>query len=532
MHSRILLLVLAVLLTPALADEGHQHAMPAGENFGTVHFATSCSAAAQPMFQRAFAILHSFGYEHARTAFEDVAKQDPQCAMAYWGVAMTHYRGLWEQMEFAEGAAAVAKAREIAQANTKTTARERGYLEAIANIFADQSKPLRERALAYELAMAKLHTDYPDDTEAAIFYALALDVNAPKGDKTYANQRKARDILVPIFEKQPNHPGPAHYIIHASDFPPLAAEALPAARRYAAIAPASAHAQHMPSHIFIRLGLWDEAIKSNRKSAAAAERDQKTARTNEAYNQRLHAMDYMEYGYLQLGRSVEARELLIEAQRIREKDGLNPIGGYADAAIPARFAVERRQWKEAAALPDPTGETYNDAMTWFAKGLGIGQMPPPANGNRLMDNTKLRNIVGKLYAIREKLAQKGDKFWSDQVEVQRLQLLAWAEMMEKDTDKALEHARAAADLEDATEKPPVTPGPIIPARENLANMLVAAGRPADALTEYEAVLKVAPNRLNAITGAVKTAEAAGEKQKAKDYRAKLGELRKTAKIGL
>lgn len=529
---RLCVFSVVLLCTVLFADEGHQHEMPPAGDFGAVRFATSCSAAAQPKFQRSVAILHSFGYEQARAAFEQVAKTDPQCAMAWWGIAMTHYHGLWEQIAYADGAAAVAKARELAKSDPGTTARERGYIEAVALLYADQSRPLRERELAYEQAMAKLHADHPDDAEAAIFYALALDVTAPKTDKTSANQRKARDLLLPIFAKQPNHPGLAHYIIHVSDFPPLAAGALPAARRYAAIAPASAHAQHMPSHIFIRLGLWDEAIKSNRKSAAAAERDQRTAKTNEAHNQRLHAMDYMEYAYLQLGRSVEARELLIAAQRIREKNGRNAIGGYADAAIPARFAVERRQWKEAASLPDPAGETYNDAMLWFAKGLGIGQMPPPASGNRLMDNTKLRSIVGKLYAIREKLAQQGNKFWSDQVEVQRLQVLAWAEMMEKDVDKALEHARAAADLEDATEKPPVTPGPIIPARENLANMLVAAARQAEALAEYEAVLKVAPNRLNALTGAAKTAEAAGDKQKAKDYRAKLGELRKTAKIGL
>src|SRR5256885_3173647 len=217
-------------------------------------------------------MLHSFGYEAARKAFEDVARQDPNCAMAWWGVAMTQYHGLWQQIWPTEGKAAVEKARAISKAGGKTSARERGYIEAIGAIFDDPARPLHTRELAYEQAMAKLHADFPDDNEAAIFYALALEVDAPPTDKTYGNQRKARDILLPLFKKQPEHPGLAHYIIHVSDYPPLAADALDAARRYARIAPASGHAQHMPSHIFTRLGLWDESIASNRASAASAER--------------------------------------------------------------------------------------------------------------------------------------------------------------------------------------------------------------------------------------------------------------------
>ena len=502
-----------------------------GGSYGTVHFPTSCAPGVQASFQRAVAILHSFGYEKARAAFEDVGKKDPNCAMAWWGVAMTQYHGLWEQIWPAEGKAAIDKARAVAQANAKTSAREKAYIEALGNIFDDTSKPLHEREVAYEQAMAKVHADNTEDEEAAIFYALALDVDAPKTDKTYAHQRQARDILLPIFKQQPNHPGLAHYIIHVSDFPPLAADALPAARRYAQIAPASAHAYHMPSHIFTRLGLWDESIKSNRASAAVAAHDQETSHTDEAYNQRLHAMDYMMYAFLQENRIVDAREILVEAHRIHQPKGLNNTGGYSEAAMPARFAVERHAWAEAAKLPDPTGQTANDAITWYAKGLGLGQMPA-ASTNRLMDDTKLRNMVGKLYAIKEKLAQDGNKFWSDQVEVQRLQLLAWAEMMEKDTDAALKHARAAADLEDATEKPPVTPGPILPARENLANMLLAANKPADALVQDEAVLKGSPNRRNALAGAARSAEEAGNKEKAKDYKAQLSTLTRMPAGGL
>jgi len=529
MRPLILLVLAFVLFVPAFADEGHHHAAPAAGNFGTVKFPTSCSAAAQPRFERAVAILHSFGYEHARAAFEEVAAKDPQCAMAYWGIAMTHYRGVWNQLSYADGAAAVAKARELAKADAKTTARERAYIEAIANIFDDPAKPLRERELAYEQAMAKLSADNPKDTEAAIFYALAVYVNAPKSDKTYANQRKARDILVPIFKQQPQHPGLAHYVIHTSDYPTLASEALPAARRYAQIAPASAHAQHMPSHIFIRLGLWDEAARSNRASAASAARDEKTAKTQEAYNQRLHAMDYMEYAYLQEGRYVEAREILVEAERIRQRSKWELTGGYASAAIPARFAIERRAWNEAAALPEPERETAYDAITWYAKGLGAARLLTSENVAR--DSVKVRQIVGKLAGIRDQLA-KTDPYWSQQVEIQRLQVLAWVELAEGDKEGALKHARAAADLEDSTEKHPITPGPVLPARENLALMLAELGRHSEALAELEAVLKVAPNRLNALTSAAKAAEAVGDAQKAKDYKAKVSELRKTAKTGM
>jgi Tfp pilus assembly protein PilF len=521
---RLTLLLLLALAIPALANEEHPHMEMPG-NFGIVHFPTSCTAAAQPKFERGVAILHSFGYEKARSAFEDVAKQDPHCAIAYWGIAMTQYHGLWEQIWPAEGKAAVERARAIATDNSKTSARERAYIEALGNIFDDASKPLHEREVAYEQAMATLHADNPDDTEGTIFYALALDVDAPKTDKTYAHQRQARDLLLPIFQKQPNHPGLAHYIIHTSDFPPLAADALPAARRYAQIAPASPHAQHMPSHIFTRLGLWDESIASNRASAASAERDQQTSKTNEAYNQRLHALDYLEYAFLQEGRVVDARETLVIAQKMRTPGKQNNTGGYAEAAIPARFALELKHWPEAARFADPAGQTANDAITWYAKGIAIAQAANNSQ-NRMREDTQVRNIVGKLYEIRQKLAQSGDHFWSDQVEVQRLQVLGWAEMLERESDSALARARAAADLEDSTEKPPVTPGPVLPARENLANMLLALNRPADALVEYEAVLKGSPYRRNALLGAVQSARAAGDNTKASQYQAALDKLLK------
>ena len=538
MRNRTILFLVLALPLASFGDEAHHHAMPAAGNYGTVHFPTSCSAAAQPKFERAVAMLHSFGYEIARKAFEDVAQQDPHCAMAWWGVAMTQYHGLWEQLWPAEGKAAIERARALlatpSAGGDSKTKRERAYVEALANIFDDAATPLHARELAYEQAMAKLHAEYPDDHEAAIFYALALDVDASKSDKTYANQRKARDILVPIFKTEPNHPGLAHYIIHVSDFPPLAADALPAARRYAQIAPASAHAQHMPSHIFTRLGLWDESIKSNRASAASAEHDQLANKSNEALNQRLHAMDYMEYAYLQEGRYADAREIVVLAKRLRRENSqqhaLNNTGGYADAAIPARFAMERHEWEEAAALPDPAGSGANDAITWYAKGLGAALSIDTDHLAR--DTARVRAIVGKLAAIRDQLAQAGNQYWSNQVEIQRLQVLAFGEAAEQDIESALKHARAAADLEDATEKAPVTPGPILPARETLAGMLMVLGRPSEALVELEAVLKVSPNRLNALDAAARTAAASGNTEKAKQYKAKLIEIRRMSKAGM
>lgn len=470
----------------------HQHGA-AGE-FGTVHFPNSCATAVQPDFERAVAMLHSFAYEQASRAFDDIAKKDPNCAMAWWGVAMTEYHGLWHQIWEAEGKKAIASARAVAGANSKTTARERNYIEAIATIFEDPAAPLRTRELAYEAAMDKLRATYPDDAEATIFYALALDLTAVKGDKTYANQRKARDLLVPLFAQQPQHPGLAHYIIHVSDFPPLAEGALTAARRYAQIAPASAHAQHMPSHIFTRLGLWDESIASNLASAASAERADKTSTTSEAYNQRLHAMDYLEYAYLQQGKWDKAREVMDLERAVRRKKDVDNVGAYAQAAIPARYAVERHDWKAAAALGADTGKPADDAMTAYANGLGAAMLGDTAAANK---------AVAQLAAYRDEVKPR-DEYWSQQIEIQRLQVLAWAEFKAGKREDGIRDARAAADMEDASEKDPVTPGPILPARENLAEMLLQAGRQQEARAEFDAVLKVAPGRYNAMAGAKKS----------------------------
>jgi tetratricopeptide (TPR) repeat protein len=516
-------LFLSLALTCA-AFAQHEHGAPGG-SYGSVHFPTSCAPVVQPEFERAVAILHSFGYVNANRAFRDVAEKDPNCAMAWWGVAMTEYHGLWAQIWEKEGKAAIEKARAILSHPSNTgqrgapvshpsntgggapTARERAYIDAIGTIFDDTSQPLRTRSLAYEAAMDKLRTAYPDDTEATIFYALALDVDALKDDKTYANQRQARDLLVPLFDKHPDHPGLAHYIIHVSDFPPLAAGALGAARRYAQIAPASAHAQHMPSHIFTRLGLWDESIASNLASAASAKRDDShpsnagQAPSTEAFNQRLHALDYLEYAYLQQGKWDKARAIAELARTIRRPKDLDNIGAYADAAVPARYALERRDWKAAASLVAGTGRPIDDAMTVYANGVGTAM---------LRDNAGAAKAAATLAAYRDKVKPESE-YWSQQIEIQRLQVVAWSEFQDGKREEGLRHARAAADLEDALEKDPVTPGPIVPARENLAEMLLQAGQLQPARAEFQAVLKVAPGRYNAMAGLKKsrgTADAA------------------------
>ncbi len=490
-----LFVLVALACTNSVAQHDHEQAAPGG-NYGSVNFRTSCAPAVQAQFARTVAMLHSFVYEGARSSFTEIAQKDPQCAIAWWGVAMTHYRGLWEQMEFEQGKAAVEKARAAAK-SSKVTNRERAYIEAIAQIYRNPAEPLHARELAYEGAMAKLHADYPDDNEATIFYALALDVTAPKDDRTYANQRKARDLLTPLFQQQPNHPGLAHYIIHVSDFPGLADGALDAARRYAKIAPDSAHALHMPSHIFTRLGLWDESIASNRASAASAERNRKAATTSEAYNQRLHALDYLEYAYLQLGRVDEARAIAEEAQRIWGEGGLINTGSYAQAAIPARYAVERQDWKAAAALEPRVTSPAEGAITWYAKGLGAAMTG---------DDAGAITSLAKLTEARDALKSK-DAYWSQQVEIQRLQVQAWRDFQGGAKEEGLQMARAAADLEDSLMKSPVTPGPVMPAREGLARMLMAAGKTQEAEQEFNAVLKTSPNRRNALAGLRETKSA-------------------------
>jgi tetratricopeptide (TPR) repeat protein len=509
-----LVVVLLLNVNSVLADEGHHHALTEQE-VGSVHFTTSCSKDVQIGFQRAVALLHSFQYEQTRTAFNDIARQDPQCAMAQWGVAMSHYHGLWHNGDTAAGRDALHKAQEIASANAATTPRERAYIDALAEIYKEDGKDEYAHAQAFEQKMGALQAAYPDDTEAAIFHALSLDVTAPKTDKTFANQRKCGEILEPIFAKQPNHPGVAHYIIHCYDNPVLAEKGLVAARKYATIAPASAHANHMPSHLFTRVGSWDESIHSNLRSAELARDAEATSMNGEARDQRLHAMDYLEYAYLQRGRVTDARSVVDQMNALPPLTGLSLTGDYALASIPARYDLELGKWQDAAHLrPIAGGVPWAQAITWMAVGLGA------ARSNDLARATEAERILAGL----RDAAKSKSPYWSNQIEVQRREVAAWIAQASGKPDDSVAGMRSAAELEESMDKDAVTPGAVVPARELLAQLLQVQGRPQDSFAEYEAVLKIAPNRFNALWGAASTADAAGNTSAASTYFRKLIEV--------
>ena len=478
-----------VLVHPLYAQhEHHEHSADPG-NLGHVHFVTSCNAAAQGDFARGVALLHSFWYSEAENSFRKAAAEDdPTCGMAWWGVAMANYHPVWAAPtpdELKTGTEAAAKAKEVGA----RTDRERAYIDAI-NTFYSGTGDHAARAAAYESAMEKVAAAYPKDDEASIFYALSILGTASPNDKTYAKQKKAAVILNRILPNEREHPGVAHYIIHSFDYPELASLALPAARAYAKIAPASPHALHMPSHIFTRLGLWDESIASNiaamdKAHAYVTAHDPAMSSFDE-----LHAIDYLVYAFLQEGRNDEAKTLVDRAAAVTKLDNPNFAAAYAISAVPARYAVERRQWAEAAALTVPKNISfekfpYAEANIQFARALG---------GARSGDLTTARDALARLDTLHAALTG----YWADQVEIQRLGATAWLAHAEKKDDDALNLARQAADLESRTEKHPVTPGAIIPARELLAEMLLELRRPSDALAEIDRDLATAPNRKNAL----------------------------------
>ena len=496
-------------------DEGHHHELTE-QQVGSVHFTTSCSKDVQAGFQRAVALLHSFQYEQARTAFQELALQDPKCAMAQWGVAMSHYHGLWENGDAAAGREAIGKAHQIAAESTTTTPRERAYIDALSEIYRDDGNNAYARGQAFEQKMAALQASYPEDTEAAIFHALTLDIIAPKTDKTFANQRKCVEILAPIFDKQPNHPGIAHYIIHCSDNPVLAETALPAARKYAAIAPASAHANHMPSHIFTRVGSWDESIRSNMHSAELARQAEATSTNGEARDQRLHALDYLEYAYLQEGRVKDAQAILAEMKSLPPVSGLTLTGDYALAAVPARYTLELGKWDEASRLqPRTEGVPWAQAITWMAVGLGAAHSK---------DVARAAEAEQHLATLRDTVAQQKNTYWSNQIEVQRQEVAAWIMQASGKSAESAAAMRSAVELEESMDKSPVTPGAVVPARELLAQLLQEQARPQEAMAEFGIVLKTAPNRFNALWGAASSADAAGNGAAASKYYRKLAEV--------
>jgi tetratricopeptide (TPR) repeat protein len=501
--------VCAACVPPAVA----QHEHPAGDpsKLGKVSFPVSCEPSVQPQFSSAVAMLHSFWYEKASDSFAAVAQKDPTCGMAYWGIAMMYYHQIWQAPGPADLKAGAAAAEKAKLAGAKTQ-RERDYIAAIQTFYTDVDKlDHGTRALAYEKAMDQLQARYPDDHEAAIFHALALLATAPPTDKTYVNQKKAGAILEPLFAEQPEHPGIAHYIIHAYDYPPLAPRALDAARRYAEIAPDSPHALHMPSHIFTRLGLWQESIDSNLVSAASAQK-------NNAPGNELHAKDYLIYAYLQGGQDREAKRALDAPPPGRPDDPQYMNWLYAMGTSPARYAVERHRWDEAAALTVPPNTFPGGRWAWteanlhFARALGA---------SRTGKTEAAREDVQQLASLRDTLTQGNDQYWADQVDIQRESAAAWITLAEGKREEALRQMRAAADHEDKTDKHNVTPGVILPARELLGEMLLELKQPAQAMTEFEATLRTAPNRFNALAGAARAAKLSGDQEKAKASYAKL-----------
>jgi tetratricopeptide (TPR) repeat protein len=505
------------------SQETHQHHHDSAEKLGRVNFPVSCNAAAQKQFNRAVAWLHSFEYEEAEKAFTAITLADPRCGMGYWGVAMSNYHPLWQSpspAELKKGWAAVEKAKS-AGAGAR---RERDYIAAIEVFFKDADKiDHRTRALAYEKAMEQVYRRYPQDREAAVFYALTLIATGTMAnDKSYANEKKAATILNRVLAREPDHPGVAHYLIHSYDYPRLAPLALPAARSYAKIAPASAHALHMPSHIFTRLGLWQEAIRSNIDAAAAAKAYAVRNHMPGAWDEQLHAMDYLAYAYLQGAQDKKAWEALDELSKIQKVEPENFKVAYAFAAIPARYALERRRWDEAVKLTvAPSAFPWHrfrwaEAHVHFARAIGAA---------RSGDAASARREVEKLTEIRQTLAQiRGDYDWGKQVEIQLQTATAWLAQAEGNKEEAVRLMRAAADLEDSTDKHPVTPGSIVPARELLGDLLFELNQPAQALIEFETALRDAPNRFNGLYGAARAAAASGDQKKAAGYYTQLVKL--------
>ncbi len=517
--------LLVALLLPVSAAVA-QVTSADGDKLGKVSFQTSCTPPAQAHFTRGVAMLHSFWLDAAIKEFTEAAQVDPTCGIAGWGVAMAWMgnplaappsaRGL------KEGWAAVEKAKTIGS----KTQRERDWVAAIEIIYKDADKvDHRTRATAYEKAMEQLSARYPDDREAAVFYALALNMTLNPNDKTYANQLKAAAILEKVFAEQPQHPGVAHYLIHSYDFPPIASKGVTAARRYASIAPAAPHAQHMPSHIFTRVGSWQESIDSNRASARAAQEALKDNTIGLRSYESLHAYDYMMYAFMQLAKDREAKALMDEVVATRKLNVDHFAGAFALAAIPARYTLERGRWADAAALsltPSDLGWDkfpQAESITWFARGIGAARSGNVADA---------KQSLARIEALRDTLRAAKNTYWAEQSENQRLAVAGWIARAEGKNEEAVALMRQAADREDATEKHPVTPGALFPAREMLANLLLDLGQPGPALVEFERSQKSDPNRFRSLAGAARAAELAGDRDKARGFYAKLTALAATA----
>lgn len=501
-------IALHLLLGSCLRAQGHAHAQAAApEQLGTVHFATSCNAAVAPRFDRAVTLLHSFQFGESIRAFSEVAATDSTCAMAYWGLALSRWTnpflaGNRSPAVLQQGRDLYARGAVLA---SRATDRERSYIDAVGQLYRDfETIDQRTRIIRYEAAMRALAIAQPQDIEATIFHSVALTASAAPTDKTYAKQLEAGRTLERLWAAHPSHPGLAHYIIHSYDLPPLAAQAESAAVRYAMIAPSAPHALHMPSHTFTRVGWWEQSVRTNLRSI-------ESAKNEGSLGEALHASDYAEYAYLQMCRDSSAGALVRTVPELRAKFDVNAIGAgasgvagvFAMAAIPARYALERRDWAAAAALePASSAFPWTEAMVHFARALGASHTG---------DNARARVSIDSLRAIEQRLRAAGEPYWAEQVAIQQLGAGAWLKLADKENEAALGLMREAAAREDATEKSPVTPGPLAPARELLGDMLLELNRAPNALVEYRATLAKEPNRFRALYGAMRAASQAGDR---------------------
>lgn len=484
------------------------------EALGDVRFETSCSAEAQQKFHRAMALYHSFDWDRGKAAFAEIAQIDPRCGMAHWGLAMVAADNpfAWPvSLKLKEGDEAIRKARQVGAG----TPRERDYIEALALLYENHAgTPHRTRALAYEGAMEKLAARYPKDMEAQIIYALALSANHDLNDKKFTRPLKATQLLEPLFKSHPKHPGVAHYLIHSYDYPPIADKGLESAQRYARIAPDAAHAQHMPSHIFTRVGYWRESVAANQGSEQAAKG---------AMAATTHARDYMTYAYLQLAEDALAERVWTEANKAAAAKNPNLAVTFGMAAMPARLALERSRWTDAAQLKlhpaiseaDWKRFPQSESVLVYARALGAA---------RAGDAAGARQHIARLNELRSTLSARKLGYWAEQTEVQIEVATAWALRAEGKNQDALARMRAAADHEDKTEKHVVTPGPLMPARELLGDMLMELGQPGEALKAYEASMVKERNRFRGLYGAALAAEQSGNRSRAQAYYEKLASM--------
>lgn len=511
----VVVLMGSLLAVAHVAAQDHGHM--AHDQLGQVHFATSCSPKAQGEMDHAVALLHSFEFGSAIQGFQGALRDDPSCGIAQWGIALSQWSnpfatGKKDTSQLTAGRAAAAAGASL----SAKTERERDYIAAVGALYQDfEHTTQRARLLAYRDRMEALAAKNPNDHEAQIFYALSIAAAEDPADKTYAGRLKAGAILETLFTEEPNHPGLAHYIIHTYDVPPLASRSLTAARRYADVAPDAPHALDMPSHTFTRMGYWQDSIASNERAATSARRAGETA-------EELHASDYEVYAFLQTGQEEAARRIVASLPEIASRfDPQKVIGGagspaagyFALAAIPTRFALERGDWEQAAALvPRETPFPYTEAMTWLARGLGSA---------RLGRTKPAYEAADQLKAIRQRLLAAGENYWALQVQIEELEVRAWAMSAEHNADGALQTMRSAAALEDGTEKSAITPGPVAPGHELCGEMLLEQKQPELALAEFKATLAREPGRRRSLAGAARAAQLSGNADESQRYSAEL-----------